>query len=143
MMSVIKRIPWVSLTLALLTYCSLGWVISQERLPPIAWFAIIPIITLVIGALATPWTKINFYSNFIFKSNTRTFGISVLGAFALFLMISWFRLFLDSLLVASATILVRIDFQMAGFRYIDTFAVLFFIAMTGLAMGVFINRFIL
>lgn len=143
MMSIIKRIPWVSLTLALLTYCSLGWVISQERIPFTAWFAIIPTITLVIGALVTPWTQINLYSNLFFQSKARTFCISVVGAFALFLMISWFRLFLDSLLIASATILVRIDFQTAGFRYIDTFTALFFIAMTGLAMGVFINKFIL
>jgi hypothetical protein len=143
MMSVIKRIPWVSLTLALLTYCCLGWVISQEGLPTVAWFVIIPIIVLVIGALAVPWAQVTSYSNFLFKSDVRTFCLAVLGAFALFLMISWFRLFLDSLLIISATILVRIDFQSAGFRHIDTFAALFFIAMTGLAMGVLINRFVI
>jgi hypothetical protein len=143
MMSIIKRLPWVSLTLALLTYCSLGWVIAQEHLPLAAWFAIVSIIILVISALATPWAQVSLYSNLLFKSDTRTFLIAVLGAFSLFLMISWFRLFLDSLLITSATILVRIDFQTAGFRNIDTFATLVFIAMTGLALGVAINTFII
>ncbi len=142
MMSVIKRVPWVSLTLALLTYCCLGWVISQERVPPMAWFAIVPIVILGVGALATPWTQVNLYSNLFFQSKVRSFGISVLGAFLLFLMITWFRLFLDLLLLVSAMILVRIDFQTAGFRYTHTFAALCIIAMTGLGMGVLINKFI-
>ncbi|BAZ16938.1 hypothetical protein NIES4071_88160 [Calothrix sp. NIES-4071] len=142
MMSVIKRVPWVTLTLALLTYCCLGWVISQERVPPSAWFAIVPIVILFVGALATPWAQINLYSNLLFKSDVRSFCIAVLGAFLLFLMISWFRLFLDFLLLTSAMILVRIDFQMAGFQYIHTFAALCIIAIIGLAMGVLINQFI-
>jgi hypothetical protein len=143
MIPIIKRIPWVSLTLALLTYSIIGWVISQARIPPNAWFVVILVMVVVIGALATPLSEFNRYSNLFFKSDSRTFGLAVVGAFSLFLMIAWFRLFLDCLLIASATILVRIDFQAAGFRYLDSLGALYFTAMTGLAMGVLINRFII
>ncbi|MBF2063349.1 MAG: hypothetical protein IGS39_02785 [Calothrix sp. C42_A2020_038] len=142
MMSIIKRMPWVSLSLALLTYCCLGWVVSKSSVSPSTWLAIVAIVVLMIGALLTPWLWFNRYSNSLLQSSTRNFCVSILAAFSLFLMITWFRLFLDILLIVSATILVRIDLQTLGFRSLDIFGVLCFTAMSGLAMGIVVSQFI-
>lgn len=139
-MSIIRRVPWLSLTLALLTYCSLGWVVSRASVSPMVWLGIAIGVLLLVGIVTRPWMQLANYSSTVFKSNTRTFVITVLGAFSLFLMISWFRLFLDSLVVVAATILVRIDFQAAGFRQLDAFGIMSFISLFGLSLGVLINR---
>ncbi|PAX54847.1 hypothetical protein [Brunnivagina elsteri] len=138
-MSIIREIPWVSLTLALLTYSSLGWVISSANITPIGWVGVAIAILILVGILTIPGIKFAQYSNYLFKSNTRTFVVTVFAAFSLFLMIAWFRLFLDTLVVIAATILVRIDFQAAGLRQVYGFATLSFISLLGLAIGALIH----
>jgi hypothetical protein len=141
-MPIIRKIPWVSLTLALLTYSSLGWVISGTYIPLIGWLGIAIAILILVGILTIPGLQFAQYSNYLFQSNTRTFVITIFAAFSLFLMIAWFRLFLDTLVIMAATILVRIDFQTAGLRQIYAFGTLSFISLLGLAIGVFIHRFV-
>ncbi len=138
-MSIIREIPWASLTLALLTYCSLGWVISSANITLIGWIGVAIATLILVGILTIPGIKFTQYSNYLFKSNTRTFAIAIFTAFSLFLMIAWFRLFLDTLVVMAATILVRIDFQTAGLRQIYAFSTLSFISLLGLAIGVLIH----
>jgi hypothetical protein len=138
--TIIRKIPWVSLTLALLTYSSLGWVISRADITLIEWVGVAIAILILVGILTIPGIRFVQYSNYLFRSNTRTFIITLLGAFSLFLMIAWFRLFLDTLVIVAATILVRIDFQTAGFRQIYAFGILSFISLLGLAIGVLIHR---
>jgi hypothetical protein len=139
-MSIIRKIPWVSLTLALLTYSSLGWMISRANITLIEWVGVAIAILMLVGILTIPGIRFVQYSNYLFRSNTRSFIVTILAAFSLFLMIAWFRLFLDTLVIIAATILVRIDFQTAGFRQIYAFSILSFISLLGVAIGVLIHR---
>ena len=139
-MSTLRTLPWISLVLALLTYCSLGWVISKTYMSITALGITAVAVILLVLVLTTPWIKLANYSNFLFKSNSRTFGISVIGAFLLFLIIAKFRLFLDTLVIISATILVRIDFQTAGLKQIHSFGIMSIISLLGLGTGVLIHH---
>ncbi len=139
-MSILARLPWVSLLLALLTYCSLGWVISQTYMSDLALLVTAIAVLLLVAAITTPWVELANYSNFLFKSNSRTFAVTVFGAFALFLIIAKFRLFLDTLVIIAATILVRIDFQSVGLKQIHSFSIMSIIALSGLAIGILISR---
>ena len=67
-------------------------------------------------SLTTPWSKLAEYYHILLKSNTRSFVVAVLAAFLFFLMLAWFRVFLDTLLILSATILAKIDFQAVGLK---------------------------
>jgi hypothetical protein len=113
-MSTSKGLPWISLLLILLTYGSLGWTVSQIPLATYQWVLISTAILFLVALLTQSWRAIAKYSNFIFRSNTRSFAIAIFGAFLIFLMSAWFRVFLDTLLVVAATILMRIDLQTAG-----------------------------
>lgn len=115
-MSILKRVPWVSLALVLLSYSALGWVISETRAPKFVWVVTVVAILLLIVTLTTPGSKMTYYYNILFQSNIRSFCVAILAAFLFFIMLAWFRVFLDTLLIISATILVRIDFQIAGLR---------------------------
>ncbi|MEH2234871.1 hypothetical protein [Nostoc sp.] len=141
-MSILKRVPWVSLALVLLSYSTLGWVISETRAPLFVWLVTVVAILLLIVTLTAPWPKMTYYFSILLKSNTRSFGVAVLAAFSFFIMIAWFGVFLDTLLIISATILVRIDFQRAGLREGLAFSTASIFSLTGLALGALIYKLI-
>ncbi|MEO3703803.1 hypothetical protein [Trichormus azollae] len=141
-MPTLNRIPWFSLALAVLSYSTLGWVISETKAPWFMWLIVAVAILLLVASLTASWSKLAEYYSMLFQSNIRSFGITVLAAFLFFLMIAWFRVFLDTLLVLSATILVKIDFQVAGFKESIAFWLTSIISLAGLATGAVLHRFI-
>ncbi|MEH2459335.1 hypothetical protein [Nostoc sp.] len=141
-MSILKRIPWVSLALVLLSYSTLGWVISETHAPRFVWMATVIAILLLIVTVTAPWPKMTYYYSILLKSNIRSFGVAVLAAFLFFLMTAWFQVFLDTLLIISATILVRIDFQRAGLRERLAFSTASIFSLGGLALGALIYKLI-
>ncbi|MBD2292927.1 hypothetical protein H6G06_05385 [Anabaena sphaerica FACHB-251] len=141
-MSILKRIPWFSLALVLLSYSTLGWVISETKPPWFVWLIVVVAILLLLASLTTPWSKIAEYYSILFKSNIRSFGVTILAAFLFFVMLAWFRAFLDILLILSATILAKIDFQASGFKEALGFWLTSIFALSGLAAGALFHRFI-
>ena len=143
-MSILKRLPFVSLVLLLLTYTTLGWVISKTYAPA-PWFiwllAVIAILVLLAG-LTISWRTLTDYSFVLFKSNLKSFSITVLAAFLFFLMIAQFRVFLDTLVIIAAAVLGKIDFQTAGFTDGQAFCFLSIFSLTGLALGALIHKLI-
>jgi hypothetical protein len=141
-MSILKKIPWFSLTLVLLSYSALGWIIFEEKAPWYVWLITVITILLSLICVTKPWLKLNEYSSILFKSNSKTFGVSILAAFLFFLMIAWFRVFLDTLLILCATILARIDFQSVGLKPALVFCCIFSCSLLGLGLGALINHYI-
>ncbi|MBC6431280.1 hypothetical protein FM036_10840 [Nostoc sp. HG1] len=141
-MSILQRVPWVSLALVLLSYSTLGWVIAETFAPVSVWVATVVAILLLIVTLTIPWMKMKYYFSILLKSNTRSFAVAVLAAFLFFIMIAWFRIFLDTLLIVSATILVKIDFQTAGLREGLAFWTASIFSLTGLGLGALIYKLI-
>lgn len=141
-MSILKRLPFVSLALLLLTYTTSGWVISQAHTPRFLWLVIVIATLCLMGALSTSWTRLADYSLVVFNSKLRSFAISVLGAFLFFLMIVQFRVFLYTLVIFAAAVLAKIDFQTAGFSEGQVFWFLSIFSLTGLGLGALIHRLI-
>jgi hypothetical protein len=141
-MSILKKIPWFSLTLILLSYSTLGWIIFEEKAP---WYVrLITAVTILLSLilLTNPWLKLDDYSHIFFKSNARTFLVAILAAFLFFLMIAWFRVFLDTLLIICATILAKIDFQSVGLKPALAFGYISSCSLLGLGLGALINYYI-
>ena len=134
-MSILKRLPFVSLVLLLFTYTTLGWVISKAYAPKFIWVLTVITILVLLGGLTISWRRLTHYSFVLFQSNLRSFSITVLGAFLFFLMIAQFRVFLDTLLIISANILLRIDVQTSGLGERQTFFLTSIFSLTGLALG--------
>ncbi|MFN6569784.1 hypothetical protein [Dendronalium sp. ChiSLP03b] len=134
-MSIVKRLPWISLVLVLLSYSALGWVLAESQVPRLVWLVFVPIVLFVVGSLTAPLSLMTQYSSILFRSNIRTFSVAVFGAFLFFLMLAWFRLFLDCLLIFSAAILARIDFQVSGFTEGQAFWITCAISLVGIALG--------
>ncbi|KAB8320579.1 hypothetical protein SD81_003065 [Tolypothrix campylonemoides VB511288] len=143
-MSILKRLPFVSLVLLLLTYTTLGWVISKTYAPApwFIWLVTVIANLVVLVGLTISWRRLTDYSFVLFKSNLKSFSITVLGAFLFFLMIAQFRVFLDTLVIIAAAVLGKIDFQTAGFTDGQAFWFLSIFSLTGLALGALIHKLI-
>ncbi len=142
MVSIIKKLPWVSLTLILLTYSVFGWILSQENLPEFAWLLIVISVLILVAGITTPWSKTVKYVRVLFNTKLKSFGFAVLGAFLFFLVLAEFRIFLDIMLIISATILVRLDFQLAGVEETQAFFLTSAFSIAGLMLGFLLNLLI-
>ncbi|MGD1911736.1 MAG: hypothetical protein ACFB2X_13015 [Rivularia sp. (in: cyanobacteria)] len=142
MISIIKKLPWVSLALVLFTYGVFGWILSHENLSIFAWLLIVIGLLFLIGALTTPWSMTSKFIRVLFNTKLKSFGVAVLSAFLFFMILARFRIFLDMMLIISATILVRLDFQTAGFGEIQAFCLTSVFSIAGLMLGVLFNQFI-
>ncbi|MEO1432784.1 MAG: hypothetical protein AAFV71_27705 [Cyanobacteria bacterium J06633_8] len=138
-MSIIQQLPWVSLTLVLVTYSVFGWILSQENLPIFTWLTIVISVLLLVAAITTPWSKAVKYVRFLFNTKLKSFLLAVLGAFLFFLIFAEFRIFLDIMLIISATILVRLDFQVAGISDNQAFLLSSLFSIVGLMSGILLN----
>ncbi|MEM6752963.1 MAG: hypothetical protein AAF630_08350 [Cyanobacteria bacterium P01_C01_bin.38] len=142
MVSIIKQLPLCSLTLILVTYSVFGWILSQENLPGYAWLLIVISVLILIAGITTPWSKAVKYVRVLFNTKLKSFGFAVLGAFLFFLVFAEFRIFLDILLITSATILVRLDFQLAGAKETQAFLFTSVFSIAGLMLGFLLNQLI-
>ncbi|MDB9303143.1 MULTISPECIES: hypothetical protein [Cyanophyceae] len=134
-MTIVKTLPWISLVLVLFSYGTLGWALSETQAPLYVWITFILAVSLLVASLTIPWSAISKYSNLFLQSNIRSFAVATFGAFLFFLMLAWFRIFLDTLLIISAGILARIDFQTAGYKQGQAFLITLTFSLAGLALG--------
>jgi hypothetical protein len=134
-MAILKRLPKISLVLVMLSYSTLGWGLSETQAPMYVWISVILIILLLVASLTVPWSEISKYSSLLVRSNLRSFAVTTFGAFLFFLMLAWFQIFLDILLIISAGILARIDCQTASFKQAGTFLIMFIFSLAGLGLG--------
>lgn len=139
-MSILARLPWASLLLVLISYSTLGWVLSETRMPWPFWIVSVIGVLILLASLAVPFLAMAKYSSVFFESSSRTFFIAIFGAFLFFLMVAWFRLFLDTLLIIAAAILAKIDFHTAGFKAWPAFLFTCLFSLVGIACGAVLYR---
>jgi hypothetical protein len=99
------------------------------------WIVVVLGTLILLASLAVPFLAMANYSSVFFESSTKTFLIAVFGAFLFFLMVAWFRLFLDTLLIISAAILAKIDFHTAGFKGGQAFIITSLFSLAGIGFG--------
>lgn len=138
-MLTLLKLPKLSLMLLFFTYSCLGWRISKINPPWYIWLASTIIILVLNTVLTNPSSKIIGFLNTFFKSGWRAFAGIVLASLFLFAILAWFRPFLFGLLIFCATTLVRVDFQMAGFKSEYFFWTTFIFSLASLATGILIH----
>lgn len=133
-MPTLKKLPWVSLTLLLVTYSTLGWVLADFYNPGSVWVIVVVGSLLLAAFLSSPRT--NFRDNYyLFKSDTRTFFFVVAAAFLSVIIIWRLHIFVHALVTLSAAILVRLEAQESRLSDKQIFWILAIISLVGLGMG--------
>ncbi|HYW20754.1 MAG TPA: hypothetical protein VE956_15915 [Nodularia sp. (in: cyanobacteria)] len=134
-MSIVKTLPWISLVLVMFSYTTLGWALSDTQAPLYVWIIFILAVLVLVYSLTITRSAISKYSQLLLQSNIRSFAVATFGAFLFFIMLAWFRIFLNALLIISVGILARIDCQTAGYKQGQAFLITLIFSLAGLALG--------
>jgi len=134
-MPTLKKLPWVSLTLLLVTYITLGWILSAINDPLPIWVIVVGTVLLLAMALSSPWSKIRDGFADLVKSDNRAFLVAVVTALMIVFIITWLHIFAHVLVVISTTTLVRLDTQTARWSNRQTFWFLVNVPLVGLGLG--------
>ncbi len=137
-----KKLPWVSLTLLLVTYNILGWLLSAVHGPWVIW--IVPGVgaLLIAGALTSALPVVTDLIAFTLKSDARAFLVVSVAAFLSVFIICWLPTFANVLIVMSAESLARLDLQTARFTQWQSFWILSMVSLAGLGLGGAAHRLI-
>lgn len=131
----LKKFPWVSLALLLVTYSTLGWLLSDFDDPWFVWAIVVIGVFLIAASLSSPWSNIRNGFAGLFKSDTRAFLFTVVAAFLTVLITTWFHLFAHALVVISACTLFRLDSQTANLSQAQVFWISTIVSLAGLGLG--------
>ena len=134
-MPTLRKLPWVSIALLLVTYSTLGWLLSALHDPLFVWVIIVVGVLLLAARLSAPWSKIRDQFAWLFKSDARALSVAVATAFLTVVIISWLHIFAHALVIISANTLVRLDAQTAGLSERQVFWILAIMSLAGLALG--------
>ncbi len=131
-----KRLPWVSLLLLLVTYMSLGWLLSTVPNAPWAiWLAAVAFAFVLTGALTSALPLVKDLVGFTLKSDTRAFVSVTIAAFLTVFVITWFSAFAQALVLMSAKSLARLELQTSRFSQWQAFGILLIVSLAGLGLG--------
>lgn len=137
-----KKLPWGTLALLLVTYSTLGWLLSPFYDPWFVWVMVVVGVLLLAAWLSSPWAKTANIFVRLFKSDTRTFLVIVLGAFLSVVIITWFDVFVHALVVVSAATLFKLEAQKTGLSERQTFWLLAILSLVGLGLGAALHSLI-
>lgn len=126
--------PWLSLALLLVTYSTLGWLLSAFHNPWFVWVIIVVGILLLAAALSSPRAKFKDSSR-LFKSNTKNFFFVIAAAFLSAILLWRLQIFVHALVIISAATLFRLDAQTARLSNKQIFWILVIVSLAGLGLG--------
>lgn len=130
-----KKLPWGAIALLLVTYTTLGWLLSPFYDPWFVWVIVVVAVLLLAMWLSSPWTKAPNTFTRLFKSDSRAFLVAVTLALLSVVIITWFHVFVHALVGVSSGILLRLDAQKAGLSERQTFWFLVILSLVGLGLG--------
>lgn len=130
----IKKLSGVSVALLLVTYITVGRLLSDAREPVLAWVIIILGILLLAVLLSSPRSRFRRISQF-FKSDTRTFFFIVVAAFLSVVLLWMLHVFVHALIAISAATLVKLEAQAVSLTNRQTFWLIVIVSLVGLGLG--------
>lgn len=128
-------ITWAALGLLLLTYLHFGWTLFEASNYFLISFLIISCIWSIDLFFTVPFNKFKWPVIKWFKSDIGTFFMIVILSIIGVVMFTWMHIFINVLLMISATALARLELQTAKFKNWQAFLILSLLSTVGLVVG--------
>ena len=138
----LRKLPWASLSMLVLTYSAFGWLMSAALNS--AWlpvFGLACTITVML-AFTLPLKKIQKGLDLWFRSKLRSMITLLLGVFSIVLVVSALEISVRVLVIVAATFLARIDLVSQGISKGKIFLVLSFLAFFSYILGVVVHEYL-
>lgn len=158
-MWLIKKLPWLSLSILLLSHSIFGWMISvdcQELItvkqttsgshPSLfnlsVWLWLIGAVYILLMALAitSPVYQIRKMYGTWMKSDTKAFVSVILGSFLGVMILRWIHYSSRILVLIAAAALARLDLQTEGYGEWQAFWIISGVSLTGFSLGLLLNQ---
>ena len=138
-----KKLPWASLALLLLTYITFGWILYAWTLSWRVWLLTAFFVVLISLALTFPLRSIQFFFAGALRTDTRALIFILAISFFAVVLLTWFQTFVRVLVLLSSGLLARLDLHNADFKVIPTFAIMTIVALVGLGLGLLIHHWLI
>jgi len=139
----VKKLPWASLALLLLTYITFGWILYTWTLSWRVWLLTAFLVVVIALALTFPLKSIQIFFAGALKSDTRALIFILALSFAAVALLTWFQTFVRVLVLLSSGLLARLDLHNADFKVIPTFAIMASTSLLGLGLGLSIHHWLI
>lgn len=136
-----KLIPFLSLTLLLISYGIFGWSLANSNASLLVYVIVVAAIFLLDAILTSPLPSLKKIIAPWFQSEVATFLSVIFGAFLFVIVMRWIQFFVNTFVLVSAGILVRLDTQVYGLKKWQSFWVLVIISEASLGLGYALYRF--
>ncbi len=138
-----KKLPWASLALLLLTYITFGWILYAGTLSWRIWLLTAFFAVLIALALTFPLKSIQIFFAGALKTDTRALIFILAISFLAVALLTWFQTFVRVLVLLSSGLLARLDLHNADFKVIPTFVILAITSLVGLGLGLLIHHWLI
>lgn len=137
-----KKNPWLAILLLLVTYITLGWLLSTWQSSWLVWVVVTLCSLLLAAIFSSSWAEIRDMFANLFASDSKAFLVAVIAAFVGVIIISWLHIFAHALVITCAVLLVKLDLQAAKFRDKQIFMLISVVSLLGLFIGWTTNNII-
>jgi hypothetical protein len=108
------KLPWTSLALLLLADATLGWSLYGLTRDRSSWLFVAFLLTILAGIVTYPSKSISMGFGGFFKTDTRAFILIVASSIISVLLLTSLQLFVDTVLLTTAGLLVSLDLKTSG-----------------------------
>ncbi len=110
------KLPWTSLALLFVTYATFGWLLYDWTTDRLIWLIVAVGVTILGGIVTYPSRSISLGFAGFFKTDTRAFILIVLTSIISVVLLAWVKLFVDTVVLFTAGLLVSLDLKVGGWN---------------------------
>lgn len=137
-MSLVKKLPWASLALLLLTYGVFGWLFAADVSKKVLLWETALVLLIALG-LTAGMAALKRFISALLKSDFSAFITIVVVSFVAVVILRWIVISIRILVLVSAGALVRLDLQTSGYSQLQSFLILAFVSLAGFGLGWMLN----
>lgn len=139
-MSFWKKIPFLSLTLLILTYALFGWFVAEATRKLWIWVVLGFIIVLLVFVLVGPVGKFRNVFTIWLKSDATAFLSIIVFAFITVMLVTRLDLLVQWLILLAPGYLASLDLQRLGYSPWLTFGVTVSLAVLSYSLGIVLQQ---
>ncbi|MBD1936565.1 hypothetical protein [Microcoleus sp. FACHB-68] len=133
--SFVKKLPWVSILLLVITYFNFGWLLLSLAVHWWVWLLVIVFSLSIAEALAAPFSFIRNVSRRLLGSDTTAFLSAIVSSFLGVVILAYFDVSAHALLLVAVAAFARLDLQARAVGEAKSFFILSGISLTSLGLG--------
>jgi hypothetical protein len=133
----VKKVPLTSLLLLIFTYVTFGWILYTWLWQ--TWAIVVVVILVMVLALASPVRSIDIFLVSPLNTDRAAFITIFIGSFVFVCLLAWWPVTIHFLVLLVASLLFRLDLQIAGFSQKQAFWILAIFSLSSMGVGLLMN----